>query len=102
MMSDTAKNITPPELKVEERTALIKICDNSLSQFIRLLNVQYIVAIGNFAKLRAEKVIKEYNFLHVNVLVMMHPSPINPAANKGWKNIAYKQLEEGDVLKYLL
>lgn len=102
MMSSSAKNITPPELKAEEKTTLISICDESLYKIIKHLGIKYIVGIGNFAKTRAEKVVKAYNLSDITVVGIMHPSPINPAANKGWKNIAYQQLESYDLLKYLL
>lgn len=102
MMTASAKNITPPELKVEERTALINICDKSLCKIIELLNVKIIVGIGNFAKDRASKVVKSYNLSNVAVAGIMHPSPINPSANKGWKNIVYQQLETFGILQYLL
>lgn len=102
MMTSTAKNITPPELKAEEKTTLINICDESLYQIMKLLQVKYVIGIGNFAKSRAEKVVKSYGLHDVTVVGIMHPSPINPAANKGWKNIVYQQLESYDLLKYLL
>lgn len=102
MMSDSAKNITPPELKAEEKNALIHICDESLSKIINLLNARYIVGVGNFAKERSMKVVKLYSLLDVTVVGIMHPSPINPAANKGWKKIVYDQLEANGILKYML
>lgn len=102
MMSATAKNITPPELKSGEKASLMNVCDESLHKIIKLLDVKYIIGIGNFAKARAEKVLKLYNLSEITVVGIMHPSPINPAANKGWKNIVHKQLESYDLLKYLL
>lgn len=35
------------------------------------------------------------------VTTLMHPSPANPTANKGWETIALKQLKESGVLDIL-
>jgi len=102
MMRSTAKNITPPELKVDEKAALLSICDESLLKIIKLLSVKYIVGIGNFAKSRAEKVVISNGLSDVTVVGIMHPSPINPAANKGWKSSVHQQLQNMDLLKYLV
>ena len=102
MMTTSAKNITPPELRAEEKATLINICDESLCKIIKLLQVKYVIGIGNFAKSRADKVVKTYDLHDIIVVGIMHPSPINPAANKGWKNIVHQQLESHDLLKYLL
>lgn len=39
-------------------------------------------------------------FSLLQVSTLMHPSPINPAANKGWRDIAINQLTQGGVLHY--
>ncbi|XP_015908983.1 single-strand selective monofunctional uracil DNA glycosylase [Parasteatoda tepidariorum] len=102
MMTATAKNITPPELKANEKKLLLDICDESLIQIINLLGVKCIVGIGKFAEDRVKKVLKTHAITNIAVIGIMHPSPINPAANKGWKNIVHQQLENSGVLKYLL
>lgn len=102
MMTATAKNITPPQLRIAERKEMLDICDDSLCSVILLLKVQIIVGIGKFAEERAKEVLREYNVPGVTVVGIMHPSPINPAANKGWKDIARTQLETSGVLQYLV
>jgi len=39
--------------------------------------------------------------LDVKVGFLMHPSPINPIANKGWAEIALKTLNDLDILNQL-
>ncbi|XP_035206912.1 single-strand selective monofunctional uracil DNA glycosylase-like [Stegodyphus dumicola] len=102
LMTATAKNITPSDLKADIKKGLINICDESLHKVIILLKVNIIVGIGKFAETRAAEVVKSNNIPNVTVVGIMHPSPINPAANKGWKDIAYKQLEKYGILGYLL
>lgn len=38
--------------------------------------------------------------LILQISLLMHPSPVNPAANKGWREIAIKQLTESKVIQY--
>lgn len=102
MMTSTAKNITPPQLRVLERTELLEMCDDSLCRVILLLKPQIIVGIGKFAEERANDVLKSYNVPGVTVVGIMHPSPINPAANKGWKDIVREQLETSGVLQFMV
>ncbi|XP_037782126.1 single-strand selective monofunctional uracil DNA glycosylase-like [Penaeus monodon] len=60
-LKESAKNVTPPELKA-------------------------------FAKA---------GITNIEISLLMHPSPVNPAANKGWREIAIKQLTESKVIEYL-
>ncbi|KAL7643956.1 UNVERIFIED_CONTAM: hypothetical protein RMT77_005968 [Armadillidium vulgare] len=99
-LSKTGKNITPVELPVEERKSLEEICDKYLIQVIELLKVEFLVCIGNYVSQRSQKALERSGVIGVQVSTLMHPSPINPKANKGWKQIAIKQLQEANVLEY--
>ncbi|KAF8796792.1 single-strand selective monofunctional uracil DNA glycosylase-like [Argiope bruennichi] len=101
MMTESAKNITPADLKAQEKKALLQICDEALYKIIMLLQVKIIVGIGKFAEVRAKKVVNTYNIPDITIINIMHPSPINPAANKGWKDIVYAELEKSGILKYM-
>lgn len=90
-MSSTGKNITPPELKVEERNSLQEVCDRYLRLAVELLGVEWLVAVGKYAETRARKALKGCE-REVHVASITHPSPINPAANKDWKGLATSQL----------
>ncbi|GFR30344.1 single-strand selective monofunctional uracil DNA glycosylase [Trichonephila clavata] len=102
MMTESAKNITPADLKAQEKKDLIKICDEALYQVMLLLQVKFIVGIGKFAEERAAHVLRSHNIQDIIVVNIMHPSPINPAANKGWKEIVHKQLDESGILQYMM
>ncbi|XP_071825855.1 single-strand selective monofunctional uracil DNA glycosylase-like isoform X2 [Apostichopus japonicus] len=101
-MSDSGKNITPPTLPVKEREPLNVLCNEMLIKLITLLKVEVVVGIGKFAKERAEKVISAAGLDGVRVELILHPSPANPQANKGWDGIVKKQLKDIDVLKYFV
>ena len=90
-MGSTGKNITPPQLKVEERSALQEVCDHYLELAVDLMGVEWLIAVGKYAQERAKKALKTYK-REVNIASITHPSPINPAANKDWKALATSQL----------
>lgn len=99
-LSKSGKNLTPPEIKAETRNRLIKICDEYLCQIIKLLGVHTVIGIGKFAAHRTEVALKDRGLIGVKACAILHPSPANPAANKGWDQIVKKQLEDLDLMKY--
>lgn len=81
---EKGRNITPDKLKRKDRAALFSICDSALRKMINVLKPKYLVGIGNFAFKRLNEVFPEDNYLIGKVL---HPSPANPSANKGWAEL---------------
>ncbi|XP_045126409.1 single-strand selective monofunctional uracil DNA glycosylase-like isoform X2 [Portunus trituberculatus] len=96
----SAKNVTPPELKVKQRAALEEECDRALVEVLRLLEVQCVVGVGKYATDRTKVALRQAGIEDVQVSTLMHPSPVNPAANKGWRDIAIRQLTENRLLHY--
>ena len=90
-MGATGKNVTPPELKISVRNPLQEICDRYLLEVVRLLEVEWLVAVGKYAETRARRALGGLEG-GVRVVSITHPSPINPAANKDWKGLATSQL----------
>ncbi|XP_067143296.1 single-strand selective monofunctional uracil DNA glycosylase-like [Centruroides vittatus] len=99
-LSKTGKNITPPQLNVSTRNDLNAICDEALRKVVNLLNVKILIAVGKYAEERAKIALRRIS--EITICNIMHPSPINPAANKGWNEIVKKQLQDLDVLHYFL
>ncbi|KAK6182341.1 hypothetical protein SNE40_010050 [Patella caerulea] len=100
-MSDTGKNITPPQIPANVLKSINTVCNTSLLEVIQLLNVKTVIGVGNYAYNAAQKLMASANMDHIKVHVIMHPSPINPAANKGWDNIARDQLRSIGILELL-
>jgi single-strand selective monofunctional uracil DNA glycosylase len=98
LMSKTGKNVTPAQLPKTRGGILTESCDQALCDVVKLLGVRFLIGIGKYAQQRAQTALKTYEpDLEVEVLTLMHPSPINPSANKGWEPIAEKQLQEMGV-----
>ncbi|MDT4762400.1 uracil-DNA glycosylase family protein [Sphaerochaeta sp. PS] len=78
----TGRNITPDKLPKIERMALETICDRYLVDVVALLKPRNLIGVGKYAQKKLEKLFaKEDGFLIDSIL---HPSPGNPQANKGW------------------
>lgn len=99
-MSQSGKNITPDKLHVHTRDALNRACDRSLCDTVRLLGVTTVVGVGRYAYRKAKMVLKCEGMKDVTVVEIMHPSPANPKANRDWRGIVLKQLNDFDLLKF--
>ncbi|KAK7880863.1 hypothetical protein WMY93_032502 [Mugilogobius chulae] len=100
-MAQSGKNLTPPELKPAERDALLAKCDVALCQVVRVLGVSMVIGVGRVAEQRARRALCADGLNAVRVEGIMHPSPRNPAANRGWEDVARKRLEELGVISLL-
>ena len=58
------------------------------------------IGVGKYAERRASIALKDSQS-KVIVGGIIHPSPINPQANKNWKSIAMRQLIELGVLEMI-
>ncbi|CAH0728430.1 unnamed protein product, partial [Brenthis ino] len=93
-------NLTPGDFKVSEIEGLYNICDPIFIKVLKLYEVEIIVAIGNFCKIRADKALKKYlPSSNIKVLCLSHPSP-RTVNNTNWDEKALQQLKDYDLLKY--
>lgn len=90
------RNFTPDRIAPSERDELCALCDSALIEAVDILRPDYVVGIGNFAFQRAKiSLIAE----KVSITKILHPSPANPQANKGWAEKAERQLILSGVWK---
>lgn len=99
-MSASGKNLTPPELDAAEREALLALCDTALCQAVEALGFSMVIGIGRVAEQRARRALSAAG-VNVRVEGIMHPSPRNPQANKGWEKAVKDKLEELGVMSLL-
>ncbi|XP_051932189.1 single-strand-selective monofunctional uracil-DNA glycosylase 1 [Hippocampus zosterae] len=96
-MSSAGKNLTPPELNAREREELLRLCDIALCQAVEALGVSMVIGVGRVAEQRARRALATAG-MDVRVEGIMHPSPRNPLANKGWESVAKAKLAELGIL----
>ncbi len=92
-MEDSGRNRTPDKLPRSEREPLYAACDRALQATARLLKPRALVAVGKFAEGRAQVALPD-----LPVITIPHPSPANPAANRGWEEEVERRLGEAGLL----
>lgn len=86
----SGRNQTPNKLPKAERDRLFEICDEHLRRMLVILQPEWLIGIGGFARERAELV--SIN-LKVRVGQILHPSPASPKANRDdWTKTATQEL----------
>lgn len=90
-MEESGRNRTPDKLMSSERVKLYKLCDNHLLDLINLFEPEWVIGIGGFAEKRLIVTLKG---IDIKIGKILHPSPASPMANRGWAEIADKQLSE--------
>jgi single-strand selective monofunctional uracil DNA glycosylase len=82
-------NVTPDKLPASETAPLHAACDRHLRRVVTLLEAEWLIGVGAFARQRAEAV-----FPHGQVRLgqILHPSPASPAANRDWAGQATREL----------
>ncbi len=93
----SGRNQTPNKLPKAERDRLFEICDEHLRQVLEILEPEWLVGIGGFAKDRGELVAVS---LKIRIGQMLHPSPASPKANRhDWTKTATQELIQLGVWK---
>jgi single-strand selective monofunctional uracil DNA glycosylase len=91
-LSATGSNVTPDKLSKTERARLEKICDAHLRRVLAILEPEWLVGIGAFARKQGELAAEGTS---VRVGQILHPSPASPAANRqDWGRTATQELVE--------
>ena len=86
-MEESGRNRTPDKLPVAERRPLFEACDRALVETVAALRPRAVIGVGAFAEARAREALEG-----VDVGRILHPSPANPRANRGWAAAATAEL----------
>jgi len=90
-MEEGGRNRTPDKLPAAERQALLGPCDAHLRALCAVLQPEWLVGVGRFARDRATAALAD---MPVQVVQILHPSPASPLANQGWAARATQQLTD--------
>lgn len=85
------KNITPDKLPAGIRGELFPICDAALLETVGHFQPEFAIGIGRFA---ADRAAESLSAEKVTVGRILHPSPANPKANRGWQGIVEQEFRE--------
>jgi single-strand selective monofunctional uracil DNA glycosylase len=89
-LSASGSNVTPDKLSKTERARLAKICDEHLRRGLEILQPEWLIGIGAFARTRGELVTAGTK---IRVGQILHPSPASPKANRhDWGKTATQEL----------
>jgi single-strand selective monofunctional uracil DNA glycosylase len=89
-MEESGRNRTPDKIKIIERKPLLRACNAALQQTVDWLQPEFVVGIGQFARMQAEKALSGYP---ITIGQITHPSPANPKANQGWDQRVTQELK---------
>lgn len=90
-MEASGRNRTPDKLPAEESEPLYTLCDAHLRTVLRVLEIEFLIAVGTFAENRAQRATDNWHGLQITRI--LHPSPASPLANKGWGEKVLAQLQ---------
>ncbi len=90
-MEAGGKNRTPNQLPAAERTPLLAACDRALRRSVEIMAPRYVIGVGAFAESRARQAL---NGMDVRIDRIIHPSPANPKANRGWAAVVESELAD--------
>lgn len=89
-LAGSGANLTPNKLPQAEREKLFAICDEHLRRVLEILEPEWLIGIGAFAKERGELVAAGTT---IRVGQILHPSPASPKANRqDWGLTATQEL----------
>jgi single-strand selective monofunctional uracil DNA glycosylase len=81
-MEESGRNRTPDQLPASEREPLFEVCDEHVREVARILEPQWMLGIGAFAKRRLDRALAG---MDIKIGLLPHPSPASPAANRDWE-----------------
>jgi single-strand selective monofunctional uracil DNA glycosylase len=89
-MSASGSNVTPNKLARAERERLATACDQHLRRVLEILEPEWLVGIGAFARECGERVAEN---TPIRIGQILHPSPASPKANRqDWARTAAAEL----------
>ena len=93
-LDEAGRNVTPDRLAATDRKRLFAACDAALVETVTALGPRLVVGVGRFAEGRARAALAG---TEVAVARVTHPSPANPAANRGWEQLMVQELGAAGV-----
>ena len=90
-MEASGRNVTPDKLPAVERKPLFEACDAALRRVVAEVKPKVVIGVGGFAEGRAREALQGFE---ARVGRILHPSPANPRANRGWSDAVQTDLQQ--------
>lgn len=90
-MEESGRNLTPDKLPSAERLPLFSACDHALRATVEYLQPRLVIGLGGVSSARAFEALS--GLKNIDIITAPHPSPANPAANRGWAALMDRTLE---------
>ncbi len=91
-LSVSGANLTPDKLPIDLRKKVEAHCDDYLLKIVPHFKAKTLIGIGGYASKVFERLFPESS-----IATILHPSPASPAANRGWAQVASKQLKAAGI-----
>ncbi len=92
--TEDGSNLTPDRLPSQDKRPLLALCDAALKAAVQALSPRYVLGVGGFAARRLSVALSGMDIITGTI---PHPSPLNPAANRGWAQGLEKVLAESGI-----
>jgi single-strand selective monofunctional uracil DNA glycosylase len=92
-MKDSGANLTPDKIRATEISPVDAACQKHLRRLIEILEPQFLIGVGAYAE-NQMRTAQEALGTSAVIGKILHPSPASPAANRGWAEVAERQLKE--------
>lgn len=96
-MAASGRNLTPDKLPASEMAAVDRACQAHLVEVLRVLEPEYLMGVGAYAEGKLAAAAGQAGTRNFVLGRILHPSPASPAANRGWAEVATRQLVEQGV-----
>lgn len=80
-VESSGRNRTPDQLPRGEQLPLLAACDRALRDTVEHFSPRLVIGVGKFAEGRVRTALADRD---VEIASVLHPSPANPLANRGW------------------
>lgn len=92
-MKESGANLTPDKIRAAEMSPVDAACQKHLRRLIEILEPQFLIGVGAYAE-HQMLTAQEQLGTKATIGKILHPSPASPAANRGWAEVAERQLKE--------
>lgn len=92
-MKESGANLTPDKIRAAEMSPVDAACQKHLRRLIEILEPRFLIGVGAYAE-HQMLTAQEQLGTKATIGKILHPSPASPAANRGWAEVAERQLKE--------